>query len=43
LGDPLASKLEVFPWLKLQISMGVERGEREKKGVLHGLERVKSW
>jgi hypothetical protein len=27
LGDPFASKLEVFPWLKLQISMGVERGE----------------
>jgi hypothetical protein len=32
LGDPFASKLEVFPWLKLQVSMGVERGESEKKG-----------
>jgi hypothetical protein len=32
LGDPFASKLEVFPWLKLHISMGFERGEREKKG-----------
>jgi hypothetical protein len=43
LGDPFASKVEVFPWLKLQISMGVERGEREeKRGVLHGL-NMKCW
>jgi hypothetical protein len=32
LGDPFASNLEVFPWLNLQISMGVDRVEREEKG-----------
>jgi hypothetical protein len=32
LGDPFASNLESFPWLNLYISMGVERGERGKKG-----------
>jgi hypothetical protein len=31
LGDPFASNLEPFPWLNLQISKGVERGEREEK------------
>jgi hypothetical protein len=31
LRDPFASKLESFSWLKLQNSIGVERGEREKK------------
>jgi hypothetical protein len=38
LGDPFASNLEPFSWLNLQISMGVDRGEREEKEeVLHGL------
>jgi hypothetical protein len=32
LGDPFASNLEAFPWLNLQISMGVDRVEREEKG-----------
>jgi hypothetical protein len=31
LGDPFASNLEAFPWFNLQISMGFEIGEREKK------------
>jgi hypothetical protein len=31
LGDPFASNLEIFPWLNLQISMGVDRGEGEEK------------
>jgi hypothetical protein len=31
LEDPFAFNLEPFPWLKLQISMDVERGERGKK------------
>jgi hypothetical protein len=31
LGDPFASNLEAFPWLNIQISMGVDRGEREEK------------
>jgi hypothetical protein len=31
LGYPFASNLETFPWLNLQISMGVDRGEREEK------------
>jgi hypothetical protein len=32
LGDPFASNLEAFPWLNLQITMGVDRVEREEKG-----------
>jgi hypothetical protein len=44
LRDPFASNLECFPWLKLQISIGVERGEREEKRGeergLHGLDVV---
>jgi hypothetical protein len=31
LGDPFASNLEPFSWLNLQISKGVDRGEREEK------------
>jgi hypothetical protein len=31
LGDSFASNIEAFPWLNLQISMGVDRGEREEK------------
>jgi hypothetical protein len=31
LEDPFTSNLEPFPWLKLQMSMDVERAERGKE------------
>jgi hypothetical protein len=34
LGDPFASNLEAFPWLKLQISIREGRGGKREEGGL---------
>jgi hypothetical protein len=43
LGDPFASNLEPFSWLNLQVSMGVERGEREEKEELPRFGEGEGW
>jgi hypothetical protein len=36
LGDPFASNLDAFPWLKLQNSFGKGEVKERGEGVVHG-------